>query len=503
MTATGWRLRGTLAVCAALATAGVAGCTDGALSSKAGEGALPQSFVLAVAERSGRPVSDDALEFARLVHEISGGAITVEVSFEGDRSNPGSDLGADVPTVNADVTTMVTAGEVELALVPDWTWISLGAERLTALKAPFLVTDDRLANRIALAPVAADMLAELRGLDVHGLALLPETIRHPVSFDRPFQRLGDFEGSTMRALDTGVAALLGQLGATTVASDGGEYAQQVADGLVDGADSAFAHFVSLPRPGTYTGDVGYAAKMNTLVAGGGWFDSLDHSTRTIITTAARRTLDYVIETNPSDAESARAFCERGGTVVNAGADALAEIRAAALPLRADYERSERTRDSIALIEGLAEGVEASDVVVPCQPAGAEPPPPSAKAPGQGFPEGTFRAELTVDQFLEGGVDRGTAIDHAGLWTMTFRDGAVHDLDCPGSTYSVKNGRLSLVLGSSGAGCGTVAGAELFSAAWTFDGQVLRFIDVRSGADGPLWQPFHEVLWGGQPWTLVG
>ena len=494
-----WRAASGLVVVLVLTSASIIGCTAIPATSKAGEGAIPQAIVLASPDHAGLAASDGMREFARLVEHLSEGAVTVELSFQYSGGISEGDIGTDP---NSEVNTMVRDGGVELALLPDWTWMSLGAERIAALKTPFLITDDRVANRVAVEPVAGLMLSELDAFGVHGLALLPEAIRHPVAFDRPIQRLADFDGMTLRAMDPGATALFNALGAETVGLLGEEFSQAVGTGRVQGADSAFAQHRSLPRVGTFTGDLGYFVRMNTLVASGHWYESLDESSRSIIDEAARQTRDYVVETNPTDAQTAQAYCDGGGTVVNAGPDSLADIRRAAEPLRAAYEQNEPTRAVIEAISEIIESVGPPEPIRPCQPDVMEPP-ATSESPGGEFPEGSFRAEVREQSLLDAGVDASTASNHAGVWTLTFRDGNVYDLDCPGSTYSVRNGRISLLLGSDGPGCGSVAGAELFSAAWKYDGTLLRFVGVRAGDDGPLWQDFHEALWGGQTWTRVG
>lgn len=502
MTRVGSRTASRLIVALALATTAITvttGCTVVTASSKAGEGALPQSIVLAGPDPAGLSASDEMLEFARLVAELSDGAMTIEVRFQDSADPiPGFEVGSDP---NTEINAMVREGDVELALLPDWTWIPLGAKRIAALKTPFLVTDDRVANRLAVEPVAGQMLAELERFGVQGLVLLPETIRHPVAFDRPIQQLGDFDGMTLRAMDPGASALFEALGADTLALAGNDFAQAVGNGRVQGADSAFAQHRSLPRVGTFTGDLGYFVRMNTLVASTLWYESLDETSRSFVDEAARLTREFVIETNPTDAQTAKAYCDGGGTVVNAGPDSLAEIRRASEPVRAAYEQSEPTRAVIDEISKIVESVGPPEAIQPCEPDAAEEP-AARGSPRDAFPEGSFRAEVTKQSLLDAGIDAGNAANHAGVWTLTFSDGKLYDLDCPGSTYSVNNGRVSMRLGPEGPSCGTTAGGELFSAEWSYDGTFLTFVEVRSGADGPLWQTFHETLWGGQPWIRV-
>ena len=99
---------------------------------------------------------------------------------------------------------------------------------------------------------------------------------------------------------------------------------------------------------------------------------------------------------------------------------------------------------------------------------------------------------------------------AGISTLTFRDGRwLHHLDAASGngggecfgTYSVTRGRVAILVGPGlrAIGCGA-AGIEVFNARWTLDGGELRFLDVRSKVDTPI---FTETFWGGKPWRKIG
>ncbi|MDQ3715639.1 MAG: hypothetical protein M3381_06370 [Actinomycetota bacterium] len=44
------------------------------------------------------------------------------------------------------------------------------------------------------------------------------------------------------------------------------------------------------------------------------------------------------------------------------------------------------------------------------------------------------------------------------------------------------------------------GWVILIAGWEFNGDELRFTDIRSGIGV---DPFAEVMWGGKPWTRIG
>ena len=113
-----------------------------------------------------------------------------------------------------------------------------------------------------------------------------------------------------------------------------------------------------------------------------------------------------------------------------------------------------------------------------------------------FPEGTYRMEITAGFLMAAGVDRPTAVEHAGTWTLTFKAGQFQEGTCLG-TYSVQDDRLEIVLGSK---CGDASSGVLFSAGWTLEDDQLQFTDVRSGHGSDL---LVVTLFGGQPFTKIG
>jgi hypothetical protein len=114
-----------------------------------------------------------------------------------------------------------------------------------------------------------------------------------------------------------------------------------------------------------------------------------------------------------------------------------------------------------------------------------------------FPEGVYRANITGDFMRSRGLPADRAYFDGGLHTMTFKAGQWRDHtdspanqdDCVGG-YTVSGSRVSV----------TCYGREIFSAAWSVEGDMLHLTDVRSG-EGT--QHLAEVLWGGKPWKRIG
>jgi TRAP-type C4-dicarboxylate transport system substrate-binding protein len=489
-------------VATSMALAVLGGCSE-LTETKAG-GTEPVTLRLATSDSPGRPASDDVEEFARQVDDLSGGVLRVEILWEAHEQV----VSENDPYPFRALVRMLQDGKAEVALIPNGFLTEFGVTSLRALKAPFLVTSEALAEAIATSELAQEMLAGLDDAGMVGFALLPETMRHPVGFEQAFQALSDFDGAVLRTLDSDTDVLLRALGADGIALNGGGFGQAVAAGEVDGADSAFAQFASLPTLGTFTANITFSTKFNVLVAAANTFDRLSPEHQTILADAAEGTLDYVLETNPTDAQSAQEYCARGGSVIHATDAAVDAIERAGLPVYRDLEQDGTTRATIERIRDLKRQLDSSSPEVAACEARVQTSPPGSPKPEPdsedtlAFPEGIYRMEMTAEFLVAAGIDRSTANEHAGTWTLHFEDGNFLDPGCPGSTYSVTGKRVSIVLGPQGSSCGSAAGGELFSAEWTLEGDVLRFTDVHSG-EGPAWQVFHETLWGGKPWVKIG
>ena len=479
----------------------MSGCVVDAPASKAGPGTVPQAFVIGVADSAGRPVSDDVEHLAALIEEYSGGALVPEIRWDAHEVH-GAGPGEGYSVVGD----MVIDAEVDLAVLPDFVWIAQGAKRLSAVKTPFLVTEQSTMDAIATSELADEMLGELDGLGLTGLALLPETLRHPIGFDAPFLDVADLRGATVRSLDRAAWDLIEAFGGSPTSVANEYLAEAVQDGRVQGAESAYAQLGTVPSGGTFTGDVTLFAKLNTAVANAAWFDGLGEELQAAVRRAADETVRYVVDTNPTEAQSAATFCAAAGSIALAGPEAVAAFEAAARPVRDRMARDPAVRETIAAIEAIEPAAAAAgSEVQPCDRATSGGPDAASglDAETAAFPEGAFRADIQYEDFIAVGVDAGPAREHAGVWTLTFEDGVFADPGCPGSTYRVQDERVSVHLGPVGESCGTVAGAMLFSARWTYEDGALRFIDIiGSDADGPDWQEFHEVLWGSQPWQRI-
>lgn len=478
----------------------VAACAGQVATTKAG-GDDVRAVTIATMDPPGRPASDDVEAFAGFLEEASGGALDPEVQWESHRRIPDYDPADPFPRLADAVADQLAAGEVQLALLPDWIATDLGLPGIAAVKAPFVITDHRVVNELVVDPAAQKLLDGFAEHGLVGLALLPESMRHPLTYGPELTGPESYAGLRMRSLDPAAAPLFAELGAEALAFDGDTRID------LDGAESAYGQYASLAVGPVFVGDVTWYPKLSVLVADAEWFGSLSDEQRQWVTDAAGRTRDYVIDTTPGDAESAAAYCDLGGAIVLAGPEAVIELEEATEALRQAVQAQpgeEEMLDAIARIEdGLTPAPEPRACGSPSEAVDVgdihDRPPDAATL---AFPAGSYRATHTVEEFLARGVDQGTAQEHAHVWTIEFRDGVFVSPGCPGSTYRVSDDRISVRMGPVGPDCGELPGRVLFDARWTFDGTDLRLSEIRTD-DGAMWEDFADVLWGGQPWRRIG
>jgi C4-dicarboxylate-binding protein DctP len=465
---------------------------------KAGVRPVPTTLRLGTDDVPGAPAVDQIMAFADAVNEISGGQLVIDPVYD---ANGAQGLGS----WDQLVARKVVSGDLDMAVVPARAWDTEGVLSLRALQAPFLVTSDALSASIATSDLAGEMLAGLAKVGVTGLALAPENIRHLLWYGPAPQSLDEFDGLPIRSPRSATSyALLEALGAKPDDFTGTEsFDDIVASGRPAAAESALALAGRLPGGTTVIGNLPLFPKVNSLVINTKVFERLSESQQDWLRAAAKQMVAFATSDMPDTTGYAETYCRNSGTIVLADDAFLSDVRRAAQPVYDDLERDPTTKSLIEQIRALAEQIGAHPAeVAACSPADTTPLPTQASTTtGSGvFPEGIYRKDVSVQELLDAGVDRPTAYNHAGTWTLNFRDGDFAAPDCPNSTYVVADGRITVTLGPSGDGCGDAAGKVLFNAGWTLTGNVLQFTDVRSGHGSDL---LIETLFGGRPYMKIG
>ena len=157
-----------------------------------------------------------------------------------------------------------------MGMVPARAWDTEGVTSLRAVHAPFLVDSDALLARVVTSePLARELLAGLERGGVHGLALIPEGLRHPFGFRHALVGPGDYAGATVRVqpLAGRLRADAGAWRAIPTIRTGRCSTRGVATGAIDGAESAFALAAGLPAKAVATANVTFFPKVESLVIG--------------------------------------------------------------------------------------------------------------------------------------------------------------------------------------------------------------------------------------------
>ena len=329
------------------------------------------------------------------------------------------------------------------------------------------------------------MLAGVDEVGVTGLAMWPESLRHPVGFDGPLLTVADFRGAQLRTpLSDASYRLITAIGAEPV--DPENWSVAVAAGELDGAESAFVSAGSLPRFGAFTANITFYPKVNTIVANADVFESLSGEQQDALTQAATDTVAYVVESNDTEHDLALEYCAAGGSVAITQDSDLAELTALAEPVLAELSQDADTAHLIDEIRALKNTVTTDPATEPVA-CGAEEAAAASTNPGAestAFPEGVYRVDTPY------GVFTNTFID--GVWEGYTETG---ELDCAG-TYVIESGRIWLTSSTDVAlACGGPPDFQFLDSAWTFEDGELRFVDINS-------DPNAVRDFGGQPWTLI-
>jgi TRAP-type C4-dicarboxylate transport system substrate-binding protein len=471
------------AVLAAAAAALVlAACMSEPAGDKAGGDAAPLTLRLGTPDQQGFPASDDLEHFASTVNRLSNGQIQVDIVWEAQ--------GPGVSRFDQRVAEMISDGELDMGLVPARAWDELGVTTLQALQAPFLIDSEALMNDVVTSDLVDKMLLGLRAADVEGLALLPETLRHPVGFERPFLSLADFAGAKIRApFSNATFELLRALGAEPVDLAGEAFTRAVRTGDVAGAESSLPLASRLPAAGTFTANITFFPKVNALVIGREAFERLDPSQRSIVRDAAAQTLDYVLETNVSAAEEVAQACTAGIAVTIAREEEVSTLEEAAQPVYARLEQDAQTRDLIDGIQEMKNQLHAA--AAPPQTCSLEPQGPDTEPTDDlSVLNGTYRTTLTVEELETAGADHAAAVSNSGLWTITLVDGRYSDFAGCEASYSISGHTFSLTWDQFTDCTGD------FSAMWSLRDGKLRFTNVAATA------AVDRAIWGLHPWIKI-
>ena len=416
---------GTAIVAAALV---VGGCADGGErdgpGDKAGNPAPPTTLTLVTSEEQGRPGGDMVERFVTAVEELSDDQIAIEPSFDHPSGLP---PGWDQINIRA-----LRDGDFDLGLVPARAWRSAGVTTLEPLQLPFVVETDERADRVAADEQLSEaLLAGLGSIDVTGLGLLPEGLRHLVRLDgAPISSTGDLDGLTVRApMSETTWAILEALGAEVIDVNGAQLADAVIDGRVTAAETSLLISSGLPAIGapSVLSNISFYTKFNVLAISDASLAELDHDAAAVLHDAAAAVLDATIADRPREADGLADACANGISTVLA---TDAERQALRVELAPVIESLSTAADIEPLVQRVRDVAgEATDPELSGCTSGDEPDEPlpsdvAALRPIAGdLPNGTYRVRVDVDTVLATYPDFPRSPDgYAGVYTALLDDG---------------------------------------------------------------------------------
>lgn len=321
----------------------------------------PTVFTIATATSANRPGAAQIEHFARevdfLTHDSS---LRIETRLQA--------AGDDTEAWNQAVIQLVQAGDVDMALIPTRTWEGEGVTAFSALSAPFLVTSDDVLKKVVAPAFADPLLAGLEPLGLIGLGLLPEGQRLLFSFGEAIDEPGDLVGKVVRAPRSQTTdEVMESFGAVPKPLPGSLFTEALAKNSVAATETSFARAGGLAKPTTVAGNLLLYPKINTLVINRDLWNGLPEEERRTLQQAAEATRAWATAAMPATAAEAIAYCERGGTIVTAPAEGIAEFKAAAAPTIARLEKDPASKGFMAKIRSLIAATPAPAPVAPCSP----------------------------------------------------------------------------------------------------------------------------------------
>ena len=323
-----------------------------AADAAAAPAAAPIALQFAVSDADQRPSAPYVNEFIDQVKSLSNGSITIEPVWDaGSNTADGFERG---------VIQEVRKGTYPLGLAASRTWDTQGLPNFQALQAPFLITNDALAEAVAAGDIGAQMLASLPVTDVVGLTMWPEDLRHPFSVmpDKPLLAPEDFKGLTIRSGPSNVTdMMIKTLAARPLSGDSG----------YQGAESGLRQGYTLNGKPIATANVTFYPKFQILFANGTAFAQLSEQQRTILRQAAAAVQKKAIAEHPRDVDAGKAWCDDGNTIALASDAQIAAFEQVEQPVFDMIAQDPINAELIAMIRELKANTTPSPGATACAP----------------------------------------------------------------------------------------------------------------------------------------
>jgi TRAP-type C4-dicarboxylate transport system substrate-binding protein len=331
-----------------LAATMASGCSTSGGGDKAGGPAGGPVVLRMASATSDLSNSLPVADFIRRVRVLSGGTVQIQVI---------SQWGDFAPDNEAQVVHAVAAGTVDLGWAGSEAFDVVGVPGLRALSAPMLIDSYPLENAVLKTALPTRMLAGLTRAHVTGLAVLGDSLRHPVAVRRALLAPADWRGLSIGTYRSGIQEqAIRALGATPVVAFGPYRVHDLATGAIQGFELDLPRYVHVVSPSSaryITANVvlwplfdvllGNPARLASLTAQQrGWLlQAANDAARASVTLVAGQNGLYV-----------KQACAMGARFVTATPADLAALRAAFSPVYHSLEADPQTGAFIRQIQQL-------------------------------------------------------------------------------------------------------------------------------------------------------
>jgi TRAP-type C4-dicarboxylate transport system substrate-binding protein len=471
-------------------------------ASPAGAAAADQPLTLRLItpEDEGRPSEAFLQAFKAAITTDSAGSMNVEVTYHagGDDPSPKEAIAAE----------RVMAGEVEMGVIPVRAWNDVGVTSLQALATPFLIHDDALAIAATSDPLLDPMIADAATAGIVALAVWPEDLRHPFTFQRngdPMVSPADFTGVNFWVLPYQLQTeAIETLGAHPV---NGNVDAMVMDGSLRGSESGlWTGAYNLPGMPVATSDVTFYPKIQVLAMEDSAWSRLTPDQQAIVRDAAAKARATYLSQRPGEIALGQAWCAAGGVIVHAGPEAIAAFAAAERPVYERMAMDPVAGPAVQAIMALQATIPPAGTAITCEPkvdANATIPPVEPGPDTTLLPDGTYVHTRTKSQLVDLGTGELFAANNAGDWTFVISGDTGHwILKHPDGQVETCNVEFSLVDGDrirmeNQGSCGPY----WTEFRWSLEGDQLTITAVDEAA-GTVIELLRSSSWLSGPWTKV-
>lgn len=333
---------------------------------------------------------------------------------------------ADTEDNEGDALRRLAAGDADLSVIRTDSLETAGAHSLAAFTAPFVISNEAQAAKVAADPMTADLLTGLTEIGLVGLGIAPGGLRHPVGYAEALVHPTDVSGKAINTRPgVGVERIISALGGRADHSVSKERSRRVSAAELRGIELSYLQRGAADKPAVFTPNVTLYTKFDVVVIRKRVYDTLSAPQQAALRAATKKSIDQTLLTRLSEDAAAKAWCtESDASAATVTPAVVAEWRAALQPVVDRLKSDPATAAAIARFARLHDGT--------TDPAGETCAGPSSQAVpatyllepvgAQTVMDGTWRTGATAEELRAAGVPYGRASVNAGVWTVHVQDG---------------------------------------------------------------------------------